>query len=85
MTSVADLIASAAATEQRSRTKLGDTNTFGEPTDITTTCDSKLPTAPWQIDTEPGYGPGASTLDPAPATTPQQGPIPAEYTQASAE
>ena len=85
MTSVADLIASAAATEQRSRTKLGDTITFGEPTDITTTCDSQLPTAPWQIDTEPGYGPGASTLDTAPATTPQQGPIPAEYTQASAE
>ncbi|WP_425579835.1 quinolinate synthase NadA [Yaniella flava] len=62
---------------------LGDTITFGEPTDITTTCDSQLSTEPWQIDTEPGYGPGASTNDEAPSTAPHQGPIPAEYTDAS--
>ena len=55
MTSVADLVASAAATEQRSRTLLGETITFGEPSDITTTCDNQLPTAPWQIDTKPGW------------------------------
>lgn len=85
MTSVANLIASAAATEQRSRTMLGDTITFGEPADITTTCDSQLDTDPWQIDTQPGYGPGASTDDSAPSTTPHQGPIPTEYTEASDE
>src|SRR5699024_5871218 len=85
MTSVANLIAAAAKTEQHSRTALGDTIAFGQPTDITTTCDSQLTTDPWQIDTELGYGPGASTEDTAPTTTPQQGPIPAEYTQASEE
>ena len=83
MTSVANIIASAATVEQRSRTMLGDTITFGEPADITTTCDSQLSTEPWQIDTEPGYGPGASTDDEAPSTAPHQGPIPAEYTDAS--
>ena len=83
MTSVANIIASAATAEQRSRTMLGDTITFGEPTDVTTTCDSQLSTEPWQIDTEPGYGPGASMDDQAPSTTPHQGPIPAEYTEAT--
>lgn len=83
MTSVANIIASAATVEQRSRTMLGDTITFGEPADITTTCDSQLSTEPWQIDTEPRYGPGASTDDEAPSTAPHQGPIPAEYTDAS--
>lgn len=83
MTSVAHLIASAAATEQRSPTTLGDTIAFGEPTATTTTCDSELTSTPWQIDTQPGYGPGASTHDSAPATTPRQSPIPAEYTEAS--
>lgn len=83
MTSVANLIASAAATEQRSRTTLGDTITFGQPTDISTTCDSELTTDPWQVDTQQTYGPGASMDDTAPSTTPQQGPIPATYTEAS--
>lgn len=83
MTSVARLIAAAADTEQRNRTVLGDTIAFGQPEGITTTCDSQLSTDPWQIDTRPGYGPGASTQDDAPATSPQQGPIPASYTQAS--
>src|SRR5690625_3231114 len=85
MTSVANLIAAAAKTEQHSRTALGDTIAFGQPTDITTTCDSQLTTDPWQIDTELGYGPGASTEDTAPTTTPQQGRIPATYTQATQE
>src|SRR5699024_4987864 len=83
MTSVAQLIATAAATEQRQPTALGDTIGFGAPADITTTCDSQLTTTPWQIDTRPGYGPGASTHDTAPASTPHQGPIPTEYTSAS--
>lgn len=85
MTSVADLIDSAAATEKRNRTVLGDTITFGQPADITTTCDSELATDPWQLDTQLGYGPGASTQDTAPTTTPRQGPIPSEYTEASAQ
>lgn len=83
MTSVANLIASAASAEARSRTLLGDTITFGAPDGMTTTCDSQLATDPWQIDTALGYGPGASTDDVAPASTPHQGPIPLEYTQAS--
>lgn len=83
MTSVAELIAAAADAEQRQRTPLGDTIAFGQPENITTTCDSQLTTDPWQIDTQLGYGPGASTKDTAPDTTPRQGPIPASYTQAS--
>ncbi len=83
MTSVANLIAAAAETERRSRTMLGDTIAIGQPATTTTTCDSQLTADPWQIDTEPGYGPGASTQDVAPATAPQQGVIPASYTQAS--
>lgn len=82
MTSVANLIATAASAEHRSRTLLGDTITFGVPDGITTTCDSQLTTDPWQVDRDLGYGPGASTDDVAPSTTPHQGPIPVEYTQA---
>ncbi|NAZ86512.1 quinolinate synthase NadA [Kineococcus indalonis] len=52
----------------------------------TDTCDPDLPTGPWQFDAAPGlplpaptYGAGASRQDPAPATTPVQQQIPAEY------
>jgi quinolinate synthase len=83
MTSVAQLIATAADTEHRQRTPLGDTIAFGQPEGLTTTCDSQLSDEPWQVDTAPGYGPGASTRDHAPATSPRQGPIPARYTQAT--
>ena len=83
MTSVANLIAAAADTERRSRTMLGDTIAIGQPATTTTTCDSQLTADPWQIDTKPGYGPGASTQDVAPTTAPQQGVIPASYTQAT--
>lgn len=83
MTSVAKLIATAASQEQQHRTVLGDTIAVGQPKGMTTTCDSQLPTNPWQIDTQHGYGPGASTQDTAPVNTPQQGPIPTSYTQAS--
>ncbi|HEY4576791.1 MAG TPA: quinolinate synthase NadA [Yaniella sp.] len=83
MTSVANLIAAAADAEHRRRTMLGDTIPVGQPPNITTTCDSQLTTDPWEVDAVHGYGPGASTQDAAPATTPQQGPIPAAYTQAT--
>ena len=83
MTSVANLISAAAATEQRNPVPLGNTIPVGQPADPTSTCDSQLSTDPWEIDTQPGYGPGASTNDTAPANTPHQLPIPAEYTQAS--
>jgi quinolinate synthase len=50
------------------------------------TCDPDLPTAPWQFDAVPGrplpsptYGAGASRQDPAPADSPVQQQIPAEY------
>ncbi|WP_432546036.1 quinolinate synthase NadA [Kineococcus sp. SYSU DK004] len=50
------------------------------------TCDPDLPTGPWQFDAAPGrplplptYGAGASRQDVAPATTPVQQQIPAEY------
>ncbi|WP_337059364.1 quinolinate synthase NadA [Kineococcus sp. G2] len=50
------------------------------------TCDPDLPSGPWQFDAVPGlplpaptYGAGASRQDPAPATTPVQQQIPAEY------
>ena len=41
MTSVANLIASAASAEQRQRTTLGDTIAGGSPKDIATACDSQ--------------------------------------------
>ncbi|WP_309131590.1 quinolinate synthase NadA [Brevibacterium sp.] len=47
-------------------------------------CSTDLIEAPWDIDAAPGYGPGASTADPIPATAPRQGEIPREYRDASA-
>src|SRR5699024_9476683 len=76
MTSVANLISAAAATEQRNPVTLGNTIPVGQPADPTSTCDSQLSTDPWEIDTQPGYGPGASTNDTSPANTPHQLPIP---------
>lgn len=51
------------------------------------TCDTDLATAPWVIDAQPegGYGPGASAGDIPPFDAPRQGPLPTEYTEASAE
>lgn len=46
-------------------------------------CGTGLATEPWQIDTAPGYGPGASVGDAIPGTAPRQGPLPARYTEAS--
>ncbi|GAA1850259.1 quinolinate synthase NadA [Brevibacterium marinum] len=48
-------------------------------------CSTDLIDAPWDVDAEPGYGPGASMDDPIPAAAPRQGEIPAEYRDASAE
>ena len=45
-------------------------------------CDSGLVRDPWAIDREPGYGPGASVGDSAPASSPRQGALPERYTQA---
>ena len=45
-------------------------------------CDSGLVRDPWAIDREPGYGPGASVRDSAPASSPRQGALPERYTQA---
>jgi quinolinate synthase len=47
------------------------------------TCDPDLAAGPWDFDTVPGYGPGASVDDVAPASAPRQGTLPAEYRAAS--
>ncbi|QTF71937.1 quinolinate synthase NadA [Arthrobacter woluwensis] len=53
------------------------------------TCSTELASGPWEYDAAeaargvPAYGPGASSADVAPASTPRQGEIPAEYKQAS--
>ncbi|RKW70614.1 quinolinate synthase NadA [Galactobacter caseinivorans] len=46
-------------------------------------CDTKLTANPWDIDLDPGYGPGASRADHIPGSAPRQGPLPQEYTDAS--
>jgi quinolinate synthase len=46
------------------------------------TCDPDLANAPWDFDTVPGYGPGASVGDTAPPSAPRQGALPAEYREA---
>jgi quinolinate synthase len=46
-------------------------------------CSTALATAPWEIDTLPTYGPGASEHDAIPAGAPRQGILPAEYRNAS--
>jgi len=50
-------------------------------------CDPELELPTWTIDSQPLplYGPGASAADPAPPSAPRQGPLPEEYTSASAE
>jgi quinolinate synthase len=47
-------------------------------------CSDALAVSPWELDgLEPGYGPGASMHDVAPAQSPQQGSLPVEYRRAS--
>ncbi len=55
------------------------------------TCSPALASGPWEYDLAealagiPAYGPGASSLDSAPAATPRQGQLPEEYKLASDE
>lgn len=49
------------------------------------TCTTELAAAPWEIDTRPGYGPGASMGDVLPTGSPRQGELPRAYREASAE
>ena len=49
-----------------------------------TTCDTGLAEGPWIFDAlPPGYGPGASVMDPIPANAPRQGGLPQEYRTAT--
>ena len=50
-------------------------------------CDPELELPTWSIDARPLplYGPGASAEDVIPSTAPRQGPLPDEYTSASAQ
>ena len=48
-------------------------------------CTMDLVAAPWDFDPVPGYGPGASMGDVIPTGAPQQGGLPQEYRDASAE
>ena len=54
--------------------------TGSDPAD---TCSTDLADGPWEIDTRPGYGPGASMGDVIPTGAPRQGELPAEYREAS--
>ncbi len=48
------------------------------------TCSPSLADGPWVFDEGPlGYGPGASSQDQIPASTPKQGSLPKEYREAS--
>lgn len=61
----------------------------GKPGRAQESCDNDLAKGPWEFDLQealagvPGYGPGASDADIAPATTPRQGQLPEEYKVAS--
>ncbi|NLT25374.1 MAG: quinolinate synthase NadA, partial [Microbacteriaceae bacterium] len=46
-------------------------------------CGDDLAAPTWTFDALPGYGPGASVADAIPGGAPRQGPIPAEYREAS--
>src|SRR6478752_7643577 len=47
------------------------------------TCNTDLAAGPWNFDTRPGYGPGASMGDVIPTGSPRQGELPQEYRDAS--
>ncbi|MGP3536180.1 quinolinate synthase NadA [Microbacterium sp. RD1] len=49
------------------------------------TCTTDLAAGPWNFDTRPGYGPGASMGDVIPTGSPRQGELPAAYREASAD
>lgn len=64
---------------------------LGKPGRKQESCDNDLAKGPWEFDLAealagtPGYGPGASDADVAPASTPRQGQLPQEYKDASDE
>ncbi|MEN2740059.1 quinolinate synthase NadA [Microbacterium sp. X-17] len=49
------------------------------------TCTTDLADSPWDFDTRPGYGPGASMGDVIPTGAPRQGELPRAYREASEE
>jgi quinolinate synthase len=61
----------------------------GKPGRAQASCSTELSKGPWEFDLAealaqtPGYGPGASSEDVAPAETPVQGQLPQEYKDAS--
>ncbi|WP_336857279.1 quinolinate synthase NadA [Sinomonas albida] len=79
MTSVATAISLITRDEAEHRTAVG----------AASTCSSDLAQGPWEFDAAealrgmPAYGPGASSADVAPASTPRQGQLPQEYKDAS--
>lgn len=91
MTSVYELISEAAERERGMRPASAPTSpaarSHRRPIALRATgsssCDSDLSQDPWQVDRAPGYGPGASTIDPVPEHSPRQGPLPERYTAAS--
>ncbi|RFA09654.1 quinolinate synthetase [Subtercola boreus] len=68
-------------------TSVATTLTLIRPGGPVTSCSPALKEAPWNFDAVPmpSYGPGSSMADVAPAGTPRQGEIPAEYREASDE
>ena len=84
MSSVHELISGAVARERAGRPA---TQPHRRPIALRATgvssCDSELASDPWAIDTQPGYGPGASVDDEIPGQAPRQGPLPARYTNAT--
>ncbi|MGO4384872.1 quinolinate synthase NadA [Specibacter sp. RAF43] len=67
----------------------GEAERIGKPGRVQTSCSTDLAKSPWEFDLAealadtPGYGPGASAQDVAPAATPRQGQLPQEYKDAS--
>ncbi len=65
------------------------TQRAGQPGRAQESCSDDLVQGPWEFDLAealagtPGYGPGASDQDRAPASTPRQGQLPQEYKDAS--
>ncbi|UUT36492.1 quinolinate synthase NadA [Microbacterium elymi] len=51
-------------------------------TSAQTSCSPDLAAGPWDFDTVPGYGPGASLGDVIPTGAPRQGELPREYREA---
>lgn len=89
MTSVHELIRTAAQRETAQRESARGTDAARKPIALRTTgvssCDSGLVRDPWSIDRAPGYGPGASNDDSIPGDAPRQGMLPEKYRSATDE